>query len=325
MSRPPPPPAAPSRAPPDGAALVIAIVLTVVIECIVIGTVHLVILERRIADNSALALRLRLAAESTARLAAADWPPVLDSVHAGNPPVTILSARSVDGLDTYGTVERLGDAIYLVRAAAHQPAPHPGRAVAAILVLPPALRHGVEFASAAVSAASAAIGATAAVAAGDQSCGEASFAAVRLTGAALPEIHDAARLDGSVEHISVEASLTLEMPRIARTAEAAAAGGGSGIVFSAANAHIAEPTGGVLVAIGDVTIEAAASFHGLIIAGGSLTVEENGTVHGAAHAAGHAAIHGSIQLDACAVLEAVRHSAFDRPRPLPGRPWLPAF
>lgn len=306
-----------------GAALVVAIVLLVVIDCIVIGTVHLAILERRVADNGALALRLRLAAESGVRLAAAQWPPAFDSILPGDAPLAAAVIRTVDGLETYGTVERLGGELYLVRATAQRPAPHAGRAAAAMLVLPPAVRHGLDPAAAALTAATVHVGATGVIDTGDQECGNGEAAAVLLLGGVAPVVHDGASLNGSVEYIGEDRSLARDMPRIA--AALAGTDGRNGTTFVAGDVHVTETMNGVLAATGDITITAHASFHGLLISGGSLTIEESGSLRGAAHAYHDAAIHGFIQLDACSVRDAAWAAELHRSRPLPSRPWIPSF
>jgi hypothetical protein len=306
-----------------GAALVVAIVVLVVIDCIVAGTVHLAILERRLADNAALALRLRLAAESSARLAAAAWSPGLDSILPGDAPTITSMTRTADGLDTYSTVERLNDGLFLVRATAQQPAPHPGRANAAILVIPPAFRHGIDPAAAALTAATALIGATGTIDTGAPECADRNATAVRLTGGMAPTVHDDASLDGAVEYIGEAESLTRDLPRV--EAAIAAATPHDLITFVEGDVMIDEDMDGVLVATGGVTITAATTFRGLLIGGGSLTIDEMAALHGAAHVAAHATIQGLVRLDTCTIHDIVLATLLHRPRPLPERPWIPAF
>lgn len=306
-----------------GAALVVAIIVLVVIDCIVVGTVHLAILERRLADNGVLALRLRLAAESSARLAAAAWSPVLDSILPGDTPTIASMMRTADGFDTHTTAERLNDGTFLVRASAHQPAPHPGRANAAILVVPPAFRHDSDPAAAALTAATALIAAAGTVDTGDPECGDGGAMAVRLTGGMAPAVHDDASFDGAVAYMDEAESLVRDLPRIA--AAIAAAPPHDLMTFVDGDVLIDEDMGGVLVATGGITITAATTFRGLLIGGGSLTIDETAVLHGAAHVAADAAIHGLVRLDTCAIHDAIQTTLLHRPRPLPERPWIPAF
>lgn len=306
-----------------GAALVVAIVVLVVIDCIVVGTVHLAILERRLADNGALALRLRLAAESAARLAAADWSAAIDSIMQGDAPTITSMMRTADGFDTHSTVERLNDGLFLVRATARQPAPGPGRANAAILVVPPAFRHDTDPAAAALTAATALIGAAGTVDTGHAECGDADAMAVRLTGARAPDVHDDASLNGAAVYMVPDESLVRDLPRVA--AAIAAAAPHDLMTFVDGDVLIDEDMAGVLVATGGITIAAATTFRGLLIGGGSLTIDPTAALHGAAHVAADAAIHGLVRLDTCAIDDVVRATALHRPRPLPERPWIPAF
>ncbi|MEX1183646.1 MAG: hypothetical protein WEF86_10465 [Gemmatimonadota bacterium] len=133
-----------------GAVLLVALLILMMVSCLVVGTLHLAILERRLAGNVDTALRLRLAAENAARLSLQAWTPGLDSMSRGIPPMLLLNGTTTDRIEYATTAERAGTA-FLIRAEARRPPPSPARAAAALLVLPPPLPPGVPVAAAALS------------------------------------------------------------------------------------------------------------------------------------------------------------------------------
>src|SRR5687768_6101314 len=91
----------------SGAALVFALLLLVVLDCVVLGTLHIALLERRTADNAGAALRLRFAAESAVRSAMARWPAALDTITAHASPIAAAAGVTADGYPYEATIERI--------------------------------------------------------------------------------------------------------------------------------------------------------------------------------------------------------------------------
>ena len=301
-----------------GAALVIALVVLVIIECVIVGTMHVALMERRVADNVLLAARLRLAAGSTARAAAVQWVPALDSLAPGSR--LLVYADSAGQLLAHATAEGLGRGLLLVRATVEQQPPGHGRTAAAVIVVPPALPAGVDPAAAALTAAAVAVTDGAAVVAEAGECG--GDVAVRLAGGAL-DAAAGATVTGLITSIEGEWMVTSDIARLATAA--AAARSPDGVLFVDGTARIEDAFTGVVIASGDVIVSEGGRAGGLIIAGGSVVIEDGAMVEGAVHAAGLADIRGSIRLDACAVHDALTASGLHRPRAFPGRPWIPAF
>jgi hypothetical protein len=305
-----------------GSALAGAIVLLLVIECVVLGTVHLALTETRLASSTQLLLRLRLAAESAARQEAAYWRPDLDSLTVGARAADRM-AWTGDVVTTRTSVERLSPALFLVRGSARIAPPRHGESGAALLMLAPALPVAAEPAVAAVTAATARIADTGAVHAETSPCGGGAGVAVALTGGADLDADEGATVRGDVVALPAEASLLSAFDRISTVAFASAAAHAAGLRHHAGDVTLSEDYEGVLVVTGDLTLEA--TLRGLALAGGTLTVAASGALVGAAHAAGHADVAGSLILDDCLVRDAVATARMRHARPLPRRPSIPAF
>src|SRR5690606_25841825 len=110
-----------------GAALILAIVIVVVIQCLVVGTLHLAMQEHRLATNGATTLRLRLAAEAALRTAPDRWRPALDSLAMGTAD-SVHAVVSPDGMIRSAGVVRIDTALYLISGTAAESAPRSGRA-----------------------------------------------------------------------------------------------------------------------------------------------------------------------------------------------------
>ncbi|HSJ26103.1 MAG TPA: hypothetical protein VK929_15605 [Longimicrobiales bacterium] len=123
----------------SGASLAVALAALVLIECVIIGTLHLALLERRLVAGSADVLRLRLAAEAALAHAAATWPDAAESLPPDGRQLTVLDDISPDGVVLRASVQRIGPALYLLRSSASLPAPAHGQASAESLLLPPVL------------------------------------------------------------------------------------------------------------------------------------------------------------------------------------------
>jgi hypothetical protein len=131
------------RAGRSGGALALVIVVMLILDCVVLGTIHLAMLERSLAGNATLVLRTRLAAEGAAATALAPWQRRLDSLAVGAT-ATLPPATTADGISVSVTVDRLSATLLLVRAVATVTQPMTAQATASALFLPPVLPHGLE-------------------------------------------------------------------------------------------------------------------------------------------------------------------------------------
>jgi hypothetical protein len=127
----------------DGSSLALVVVVMLVLDCVILGTLHLAMLERGLAANATQVLRLRFAAEGAAATALTPWQSRFDSLQHG-----VALEFPVQGPDggvlLTAAVERIGDALLHVRATATLPPPAGGRATAAALFLPPVLPDGMQ-------------------------------------------------------------------------------------------------------------------------------------------------------------------------------------
>lgn len=299
----------------SGAALTMALLVIVILDCIVLGSLYLALQEVRIGGNGSAVLQLRLDAESGVRRALGLWTLEVDTMPAGN------GRLMFDTLATAGArvhVERLDDLLFLLESRAFERPPRVGRAAAGMLVAPPALAVGVDPAPAPLSSSgsvqvsatgvvvSAVPGGCAAAAtphailAPPFSITSASGASVDAPGGPLgsaPLIHTFARL------------LALAPPHAVAAGDSAITTGHSGI----------------LVVPGNLTITGGAIVSGLLVASGAVHVDPGAVVTGAVHAGGLLTVGGTVMWDPCGVKAAVHAAGLDRPRPAAVRAWLPAF
>jgi hypothetical protein len=126
-----------------GGALALVIVVMLVLDCVVLGTIHLAMLERTLAGNATLALRARLAAEGAAATALAPWQSRFDSLAVGST-ATLPRATTPDDISVSVTVDRVAANLLLVRAVASLSEPLIGHATASALFRPPVLPRGLE-------------------------------------------------------------------------------------------------------------------------------------------------------------------------------------
>jgi hypothetical protein len=309
----------------SGGALALALIVLLVIDCVVLGIVHLAMLERRLADNAATALRLRLAAESAARVAAVAWSPALDSLAPGGSAQLLLAVTDPHGVSATAAIERLSAVLFLVRTAARLPDPRPGRASAALLLVVPALSEAMDPAAAALTAATARVTPTGSIDAGNGECTHDPVPAARLLRTDDFAVIEPGTVHGSVVPLDDPLTLTGQLPRILAAAANTAALGERELLFTPGDLLFDDTGAGVIVAGGSVTFAAGSSFSGLVIAAGSFVLSEDAAIRGAAHVLGSAELRGSLVLDACAVLSAVGATGLRRPRPLAERAWLPWF
>lgn len=302
-----------------GAALVMALLLIVVLDCIVLGTLHLSLQEHRIASNHAAALSLRLEAESAVRRASARWSVVFDTMPAGAHHRLALPAPATPRTRLH--IERVHTHLFLIDALTAEPLPRVGRAAARLLVTPPAVPPGLDPSLAPLSATGTVhVGPTGTLsAAAPASCpaGTALHAALvrRLSDLS---IDPAARFDAPGGVLGAD-DVSPHFDRIAALAAAL-----SIRLVSSGDTVLSGTVSGVVISHGDLTLAAGAVFDGLLIARGRVTVAAGAAVRGAVHG-GSAIVDGSITWDPCTVAAARTAARLDRPAPTGPRSWLPSF
>jgi hypothetical protein len=326
-----------------GTALVAAIIVLLLVECLVAGIVHLVMLDRRSAANAELALQLRSAGTSAAHTAAARWTPALDTLLAPGDTAAVHGLDSPDGIDVHAHVERLEGGLFLARATTVRAALPTGRASETLLFAAPVLRLGADPAAAALTAASVTLEPGSLVDAGDRACAP-DAAAIRLP-ADGPLLAAPGTVSGDVAAMDSTQSLVRDMARVRAAAAAAATAAVSVAAMApaaavpAADAAASDPVlhfapadlrvtiamDGAIVIIGNLVLAAGAHIRGVVLVGGTLTLEAGSTIEGAAHVAGNAHVAGLVRLDGCLVRGAAAAAALHRPRPFPGRSRIPAF
>ncbi|MGH7448317.1 MAG: hypothetical protein ACRELT_12190 [Longimicrobiales bacterium] len=297
-----------------GAALVMALLMIVVLDCIVLGTLRLSLQEHRLAANRSSVLQLRLDAESGAKRALGLWTADIDSL-----PVGAGHRIAFPPLQTPGSavqVERVAEQLFLVESTAVEPAPRVGRASARLLVFPPALPTGVDPAPAPASAA-----------------GVIHVLGTGLITTSAPagciEVPPPNSILGPSFGITIDAGATLDAP-IGALGPRALSRSFDRIrdLWPAPvplDSTLSIDAAGALLVSGDFTVAAGIEFRGLVIAGGSVTLEPGAVIRGAVHAAGALTVAGTVAWDPCAVADGIEQWGLDRPNPAGSRAWLPAF
>lgn len=304
-----------------GAALVIALLLLVILDCIIIGTLQLSLQEHRLGANGSVLLQLRLDAESGLRRALAVWSLDIDSMLIGGEH-SIAVPRAGTGPVSVD-IERLHDRLFLIRSVAAEPAPRAGRVAARLLVVPPALPPGTDPAPAPLSSAGIVrilpTGVIDPDAAPGCAAGARAHYAILMTDP-LALIVDAGAQPGAAPGSLSRPSIAAALDRVTGLIA------GSGTVgFATADTVIAADAAGALIVLGDLSIRGGATFRGLIIARGVVTLESGSFIRGAVHTGGGAVVGGEIQWDPCAVADAVAVSGLDKPLAAGARGWLPTF
>jgi hypothetical protein len=306
----------------SGAALAAVLVVLLVIDCVVLGTMQLALLEQRMAENGLLALRLRVAARSAAHLATARWDPALDAVLQGEtlarqvpPPDSTFDVRVV--------VERTAPALFVVRARVQLAASPHAAASAALLVVPPLLDSRFDVATAALTAQYLQVADGGGIAAAADACTPGGVRAVGLTAGDGAGLAADDRIAGAVESLPPDSAMAAAFQRIVDVARHVVDSTGSLVSLTDSSVHLEHAAGGVHVVLGDAVV--AAPFEGLILVGGDVIIEPAGSVRGAVHALGSARVAGHVVLDGCLVHASLAGAGLSRARLLPARPVLPAF
>ncbi|HEX6308345.1 MAG TPA: hypothetical protein VFZ69_09175 [Longimicrobiales bacterium] len=298
-----------------GAALVMALLLLVIIECVVVGSLHLSLQEHRIGTNRAAALALRLRAESAVRRALGQWSTAIDSMTVGASSRIPLAAAP----HTHVEVERIAHDLFIIDAVAAEPAPRVGRTAARLLLRPPALPPHVNPALTPVSASGpvfvAAAGAVSAAAPPGCSVASAPFT-IRTPQPSAVTIAAGAVLDAPTGLLMSD-DLTAAFGRLAAFADSS--------YVARADTTVTGSAAGVLIVDGSLTLSSGAAFTGLLLVRGTLTIDPGAAVHGAVHAGAGGRIDGAVSWDPCAVAAAVADAALDRPQAAGPRAWLAAF
>jgi hypothetical protein len=274
--------------PSQGGSLVATVIVLLVLDCVILGTLHLAMLERAMAGSAIDTLRLRLAADEGLAVVIAGWDARLDSLPpAGVSPISTVPGT--DGVAVTVTAERRAPLVVLLRATASLPAPRFGRATAALLVVPPLLPPGFS---------------------GDApiyAAGGVEFGPEGVVTGAGGEISAAA---DAIQRITAAAGLLH---------------GREGIVIQPSGSPVDMSCTAVVFSAGNVTIQAGAVMTGLLIATGDVRIEPGAAVMGAVLAGGHVHVAGVVHFDALTVTEAIATARLAEPVPLPGRGRLPAF
>ena len=300
----------------SGAALVLALLAIIVLDCIVLGTLHVALQEHRIGANRSTVLQLRLDAEGGARRALGFWTVEIDSMHPGGShrirfPAMATAPAQVE-------IERIDERLYVVESIMTEPPPRVGRASARLLVHPPALPPGVEGAPVPVSSTGAVhIAATGRILATPPAGCDAVSPAHSIS---MAPSHPLTVMPGAF--LEAPAASPAQQPVLEafrRIADLAPS------LLIAADTIVASDGDGVLLVDGSIGLTDTAAFRGLLVTSGSVTIGPGASVAGAVHAAGGIAVEGLIQWDGCAVRDAVRAARLDRPREATSRAWLPSF
>lgn len=300
----------------SGAALVMALLTLIILDCVVLGILHLALQEQRIGSNRSAVLQLRLDAESGLRLALGSWTAGIDSMERGSVHRSPVPTDETTGARVH--VERLDDYLFLLESTASEPPPRAGRAVARLLVTPPALPPAVDPAPAPiVSAGPVHVTATGAVLASPPpGCSAAAPPHGILAPPLSVTVEAGAVLDAPAGPLAPQ-TLAGAVRRIAQLAPSQ--------FVARSDSTIAAAAGGVLIVVGNVTIAAHAEFRGLLIASGSVRVEPDADMIGVVQAGAGVTVAGRTQWDPCLITATIRHAALDQPQPAGPRAWIPAF
>ena len=303
-----------------GAALVLALLVLLVLECVVVGMLHLTQLERRLADNGTTALRLRLAAETAARIAAGAWPTVLDTMPLGSL-AAASSAITNDGLATTALYQRIDSSLVLVFGEAKEPAPRYGLARAALLVGPPLLSESMLPAAALSVGTDARVHSSGVIAVQpNPGCPDSlAAAALQIPDPARLRLDAGGTLAGNIDIATLNAAWLTRTRAIAAVIPSPTSTDSVGRIVYSGNGS------GILALDGDLVVAANAAFHGVVLVTGSLTIEAGAILDGVVLVLGTADIVGMVNFSRCSARAAIQAAGLQWPRPHASRTAIPAF
>lgn len=298
-----------------GAALLLVLLLLFLLDCVMLGAVHLAVTERRLAQNVDTALRLRLHAESAVREGAAAWDAAIDSLVNGAAPRVVLQVTTSDSIEATATIQRIGETAFVLRGEAALLPPRGGRASAVLLLRPPALAPEADPALAALTAGGA-------VRLGPDATLTADGTALLVHDPADVELFDPTQVLGSIEVIVGPDDVIAQLDRLVMLFDPPP---GASSRFHGAEFALTFDFTGTLLVDGNLHVAAGVAVHGLVITRGALVVEADARIEGAVHTGGPADVRGSIVLDRAAVEAAVADAGLREPSPFRGRAWVPGF
>lgn len=298
-----------------GAALVLALLAIIVLDCIVLGTLHIAMQEHRIGANRSALLQLRLDTEGGARRALGYWTAEIDSMPLGGShriafPASVTAPAQVE-------IERIDERLFLVESLTAELPPRMGRARARVLLRPPALPPATEAALVPVTSA----GPVHITASGRVTISPtAGCAAAPPTYSVHVQSHALTTDPGAfLEAPAAPSGPQPVLDAFERLAELAP------VLVAEADSVLTTDAAGVLLARGSITLNGTAEFRGLLVAHGSITIGPEAAVIGAVHARAGVTLAGMVQWDGCVVQNAIEASRLNRPTEAAPRAWLPAF
>jgi hypothetical protein len=123
----------------SGASLAVTLCALVLIECVILGTLHLALLERQLASSGAAALRLRMAADAALAVAAGGWDEAADRAHVRGADRVVWRGAAGTGIAGSVVMHPANSLTVLLRSEVWEESPGAGVASAAMLLLPPLL------------------------------------------------------------------------------------------------------------------------------------------------------------------------------------------
>jgi hypothetical protein len=121
-----------------GLSLAATMVALIIIEIAILGTLHLALVERQVADTTVELLELRLAADGSLATAMTQWPHAADTLSRYAPAIPVIDEVR-DGLRREVRLSRAGAGAWFLHATATSMTDGHGRATAGMLILPPLL------------------------------------------------------------------------------------------------------------------------------------------------------------------------------------------
>ncbi|MEO5511845.1 MAG: hypothetical protein ABIS27_14545 [Longimicrobiales bacterium] len=314
----------------DGVVLLLALLCLLALEVTAVGLHFIAQQELRVAGSSARDLELRLAAQSAAARAVAQWPAEqLDSMGLHlTIPVPAAGALSTTGIRSSASIERLAPHLFLVRATAVSPLLE-SSTLGLIVATTTAAELAAEVTAAVRSNGAIHVGAQSRVDWGAVGCRGAhalevaSLADLDMAGGALAGPVASADSGGTWPPNAL-GSLTIE--RLAELARASAALASPVSLYEHDVTLSGSAGNGILVVLGDLALDGG-TFVGIVMVRGALSLTGGATIQGAVLVDGGPLVldDATVTFDSCAIT-----ASLDQPRLLgPFRPrsrrWIPLF